>query len=231
MRKLLLTTLALASVGAYAQETGRVISSTPVVQQVAVQRQVCSQQPVAVQQQPSGAGALLGAIAGAGLGNVIGAGSGHAVAIGLGTVLGAAVGNSVESRGASMQNVQSCAPQTSYENRTVGYNVTYEYNGKQYTVQMPNDPGPTVRLQVTPVGSAAAAQQPLVTAPPIAADGTATTTTAPAVVVQESVPSVVYPSYTVYQPYYSYYPYYGYAPISLSFGYVWHGGGRHGHWR
>lgn len=39
-----------------------------------------------------------------------------------------------------------------YENRTVAYNVVYEYAGKQYAVQMPNDPGPSIQLQLTPVG-------------------------------------------------------------------------------
>lgn len=47
-----------------------------------------------------------------------------------------------------MQNVQQCSTQTFYENRTVAYNVTYEYAGKQYSVQMPQDPGPYVRLQM-----------------------------------------------------------------------------------
>jgi hypothetical protein len=34
------------------------------------------------------------------------------------------------------------------------YNVIYEYAGKQYSVQMPRDPGSFVQLQVTPVGAA-----------------------------------------------------------------------------
>src|SRR5438105_4145702 len=114
MKKLFVSTLVLVSFGALAQETGRVISSTPVIQQVVVQRQ------------PSGAGAFLGALAGAGVGNAIGGGSGHALAIGLGTIFGAAIGDNVERRGPAMQNMQNCSPQSFYENRTVGYNVTYE---------------------------------------------------------------------------------------------------------
>ena len=46
------------------QENARVISSTPVIQQVAVPQQVCSQQPVVTRAQSSGAGAAIGAIAG-----------------------------------------------------------------------------------------------------------------------------------------------------------------------
>jgi hypothetical protein len=36
---------------------------------------------------------------------------------------------------------------------TIGYNVTYEFGGHQYSVQIPNDPGPTILLQVSPVGA------------------------------------------------------------------------------
>ena len=73
-----LTVAAIAATGAYAQEQGRVLSSTPITQQVAVPQQVCSDQPVAVAPRPSGAGAVVGAIAGGLLGNVVGGGSGRA---------------------------------------------------------------------------------------------------------------------------------------------------------
>lgn len=66
MKKLLLLSLAIITSGAtFAQEVGRVISATPVIQRVGVPRQVCSAEQVAVQQPKSGAGALMGAIAGA----------------------------------------------------------------------------------------------------------------------------------------------------------------------
>jgi len=94
----------LATVGhsAFAQEVGRVISSTPVIQQVAVPRQVCNSQPMAVQQPNSGAGAVLGAIAGGAAGNAIGHGSGRAAATILGLVGGAALGNNIEGSGRAM---------------------------------------------------------------------------------------------------------------------------------
>ena len=47
--------------------------------------------------------------------------------------------------------MQQCSTQIFYENRTMGYNVTYEFLGKQYSVQMPSDPGPTIQLQITPM--------------------------------------------------------------------------------
>ena len=137
------------------QEMGRVISSVPVMQQVAVPRQVCNMEQVVVPGQRSGAGALLGGVAGGAVGNAIGGGSGRAAATVLGVVGGAILGNNIEGGGQpETRNVQRCYTQTSYENQAIGYNVTYEYGGKQYTVQMQQDPGQWVRLQVTP------AQQP-----------------------------------------------------------------------
>src|SRR4051812_48297030 len=98
---------------AHADEFGRVISATPVIQQVSVPRQTCNMQPVA-QAQPSGGGAVLGAIVGGLLGNTIGHGSGRAVATGAGIIGGAAVGNNIEQNGRP-QAVQQCTTQTSYE--------------------------------------------------------------------------------------------------------------------
>lgn len=201
------------------QEVGRVISSTPVVQQVPVQRQVCNPQPVSVQQpQSSGAGAIIGAIAGGILGHSVGGGFGKAAATGVGAVAGAAVGDSLERRGDYPQQAyaQQCSTQTTYENRTVAYNVQYEYAGKTYSVQMPYDPGPTIRVQVSPVSSA-----------PQSGDGVQT---AVAPVYAPQTPSVVYPAYSAPVGYYpGYYARPWYPPVSLSLGYVWTGG-HHRHW-
>jgi uncharacterized protein YcfJ len=217
--------IGLAAAGtASAQEVGRVISSTPVVQQVPVSRQVCNQQPVAVQQPSSGGGAILGGIVGGLLGNTVGGGMGRAAATGVGVIAGAAVGDNLERRNTYTQNVAQCATQTTYENRTVAYNVQYEYAGKQYNTQLPYDPGPTIRLQIGPATSSAAPAQD---------GGMQTIAAAPGeaqpVIVQQT-PSVVYPAYApAYYP--AYYPYtrpYWYPPVSFSFGYVY-GGGRHWH--
>lgn len=152
MKKLILS-FAFTSIGALtsAQEIGRVISSMQVIQQVAVPRQICTQVQVAVQQNKSGAGAAMGAIAGGVLGNQIGGGSGNAAATALGIFGGAILGNNIEGAPSTqMQNVQNCTTQNVFENRVIGYNVTYEFNQKQYTVQLPRDPGPTIKLNVVP---------------------------------------------------------------------------------
>jgi uncharacterized protein YcfJ len=150
--------MAVATGNGFAQEMGRVLSSTPIIQQVGVPRQVCTTEPMQVAQPKSGAGAALGAIAGGALANAATRGSGQAAATMLGIIGGAVVGDRIEGPAtAQVQNMQRCVTQTFYENRTVAYSVVYEYAGKQYAVQMPHDPGSTLQLQVMPVGSAAPA--------------------------------------------------------------------------
>jgi uncharacterized protein YcfJ len=220
-KSLVLSLVGLSAVGlAQAQEVGRVISTTPVIQQYAVPRQVCSNQQVAVEQPKTGAGGLMGAIAGGAVGNQIGHGGGRAAATVLGVVGGAILGDRIEGPGATqVQNVQNCTTQTFYENRATSYNVVYEYAGKQYTVQLPYDPGPTIKLQVSPVGAQQQQQQ---------APGTPMTAAEPAPVATNTVVvPAAYPYYVA--PYYAapYYRPYFYPPVSLSIGYVHHGG----HWR
>ena len=217
MKKLILLSALTLSTGlTFAQEVGRVLSSTPVVQQVSVPRQVCSNQQVAVEPQRSGAGALLGAIAGGVMGNAIGSGGGRAAATALGLFGGAVVGDRVEGGGQPYyQNVQHCSTQNYYENRTVAYNVVYEYNGRQYNVQLAQDPGPTIPLQVTPVGNSAP--------PPVQAP----------VQTISSQPYEQQPVYVQQPTWYQATPYARpYTPISvdLNLGYVY-GGHRHGGWR
>jgi uncharacterized protein YcfJ len=149
----LLGCMALSPVGAVAQELGQVLSKSPVYQQVMVPRQTCTQVPVMQTAPSSGAGALMGAIAGGAVGNAIGDGSGRALATVIGIMGGAMVGDRIEGpSGAFAQNQTQCSTQNVYENRLVGFNVVYEYAGKQYTVQLPQDPGPTIPLQITPAG-------------------------------------------------------------------------------
>ncbi len=200
-----------------AVDIARVISATPVLQQVPVQRQVCTDQQVAVQQPKSGAGAVVGAIVGGALGNAAGGhGAGRAAATVLGAVGGSVVGDRIEGAPETeLRTVRQCSTQTSYENRAVAYNVVYEFAGKQYSAQMPHDPGPTLALQIGPVGAISSEQRrtyeadiPVYEAPP------------PVVVTQ--------PVYPVYYPR----PYY-YPPVTLDFGFGYWGGGYRGHrhWR
>jgi len=204
MKRLMVAVAGLAALASgWAQDMGRVLSSTPVVQQVAVPRQVCSNEQISYQGQKSGAGALIGAIAGGALGNAAGGrGAGQAAATAIGIMGGAILGDNIEGPGPErVWNVQRCAVQNFYENRTVGYNVAYEFGGRQYSVQMPNDPGPTIALQVSPVGSGLIAQAPT---PPVLVQPPPTT-------------------YVMVQPPRSYYVQPYYPPLIVPFGYYGHG--------
>ena len=204
-----------------AQDVGRVLSSTPVLQQVAVPRRVCSTEQVAMQAPKSGAGAAIGAIAGGAIGNAVGQGAGRAAATVLGVIGGAVVGDRVEGAPPTQwQDVSRCHLQTFYENRPVGYNVVYEFAGKQYAVQMPNDPGPTIALQVTPVGAS----------PPMAAPAAPPVYAQPAYVQPDyNPPPVVVLSPPVYPGYYAQ-PYFPAIRLDLGYG-SWGGYAGHRHWR
>lgn len=201
---------------AQAQEIGNVLSRTAVYQQVAVPRQICSQTPVAVQNPSSGGGALMGAIAGGAVGSQIGGGTGQALATMAGMIGGAMMGDRIENPGAQIQNQTSCTTQGVYENRLVGYNVVYEYAGKQYTVQLPQDPGPTLQLQVTPVGMSQPAESPSLPAAVMAPQPTTVITQ----------PAVVYMPSPVYRPWPPVY-----TSVNLGWGWNYGGGHHRGHWR
>jgi hypothetical protein len=161
----------------------------------------------------------MGAIAGGAMGNAVGGGGGKAAATMIGIMGGAIVGDSIEEAPLTQtQNVQRCGSQTFYENRIVAYNVVYEYAGKQHSVQMPNDPGPTVQLQVTPVG---AMSQGTNNPPPV----TYEQGVYPQPVYTEPNVVMVQPAYPVYQQ-----PYY-YPPVRLNLGFGYWGGNYGGYRR
>ncbi|WP_404299984.1 glycine zipper 2TM domain-containing protein [Alicycliphilus denitrificans] len=146
-----LAALAAAAVATQAQELGRVLSSTPVTQQVAIPQQVCGNETIYSGARPTtGGGAVLGAIAGGAAGNAIGGGSGRAAATALGVIGGALLGNQIESGRPGYQNVQRCTTETYYENRVIGYDVVYEYAGRSYTTRTQTDPGQWIPVTVQP---------------------------------------------------------------------------------
>ncbi len=154
MKTLAVTSLLLFSASwAQAQEVGQVISRTAVYQQVAVPRQTCTQIQTQVPAQTSGGGAIIGAITGGLIGSQFGGRNNQGMAAMAGVIGGAMLGDRVESQGYTTAPQTTCSTLTVYENRLTGYNVVYEYAGKQYNVQLPQDPGPTIQLQVTPMGA------------------------------------------------------------------------------
>ena len=247
MKKSLVLSIAAVASGVFAASAqaqdilARVISSTPVMQQIAVPRQYCSNTPVVTQSPNSGAGAVMGALAGGALGNAVGDGGGRALATMIGLVGGAVVGNNVEGTRSQMQNVQQCGTQTSYENRTSHYDVVYEYADKRYNIQMPTDPGLYVRLQVTPVGALPAQQQQNYPQQyqqyPQYQQYQQYQQSAPVFVQPGYVQqNYVQPGYYQQAPVYAYpepyaRPYYPPLGVSLNFGYSRSYGGHRRHWR
>jgi len=152
--RIALALLCAASSGAWAAEYGTVISSTPVVSNVPVPQRQCTEEQWVYPPRSSGAGAVIGAIAGAALGSNIGAGSGRAAATALGFVAGSVIGERVETEGtpAPTQTVQRCRTVTRLEQRTIGYDVVYEYQGVQRTARLAQEPGERIALDVAPVG-------------------------------------------------------------------------------
>jgi uncharacterized protein YcfJ len=220
---------AFAAPTAFAADYATVVSSTPVTAAVPVRQQVCSDTQQYVQQAPSGAGAMIGAIAGGVLGNSVGGGFGRAAATGIGVVAGSVIGNQVEANANPVSEVpvRRCQTAIRYENRVVGYDVMYDYAGQRYSTRMARDPGQRFAVSVQPADGSGAALPAPAAAAPVSQGGYDEAAAAPMYVAAPQAP--VY-----YQPYPYYYapaPYF-YGGPAISFGIGYYGGWRGGrHWR
>lgn len=106
-------------------------------------------------------GTVAGAVIGGLVGNQVGGGKGKKLATVAGAVAGGAIGREVDRRHDNGKVVESVRQDCSMQpvTRTVqdGFEVTYTYDGKQYTAVLPLAPqGDTVRVNAD--GSLAAAQ-------------------------------------------------------------------------
>lgn len=101
-------------------------------------------------------GTLFGSALGTVVGNQVGHGRGKDVARIAGALIGGAIGHSVSVdrqrlRGDDgARRVERCdvSYRDSYEERIDGYEVTYEYGGREYVTRMPYDPGERIRVRV-----------------------------------------------------------------------------------
>lgn len=139
------------------EDYGRVVRVTPQVEQINRPRQECRTEYVQVQQpapQRGVGGAIIGGLIGGLAGNQVGGGSGRSVATAAGAIAGAVIGDRQEnanvpnSGGYQEQQVKQCRTVDHWESRTSGYEVTYEYRGRNYTDVMSYDPGERIRLRV-----------------------------------------------------------------------------------
>lgn len=111
----------------------------------------------------SNAAAIIGGIAGAVLGSQVGGGSGTYAATAVGSLLGSMAGREIyeqnqRDRYVRGGTVRVCDPEPvrdgdyGYDDGagqgSGGYDVTYEYNGRQYTRRMDYNPGDRIRVRV-----------------------------------------------------------------------------------
>jgi uncharacterized protein YcfJ len=193
---LIAVTLATGCGAALASEFGKVISSTAVTAPFAVPQQECRDDLQPVPPRTSGGGAPIGALIGGPIGNTVGSGPGRAAATGLGVLAGAALGDHAEAADGppALTTVRNCQVVTRYEDRVIGYDVVYEYNGQRHATHLAKDPGARIALDVTvaPAGGTVAVAAPSSMPPPLPA-----------------APSVVYSAEPVYAPAPAYLP----APV------------------
>jgi len=164
MLTLVLGALAQTATASTTYDEADVLSSTPIYRTVEItspQRE-CWEEEVArsdrrYDRDQSATPTILGAVIGGALGNAVGHNKTNKR---VGTVVGAVIGGSIGSDiGRNSRNrddtvtydtVERCrtVSTTREEEKLVGYDVRYSYNGSEHTVRMDRDPGETVRVRV-----------------------------------------------------------------------------------
>lgn len=161
MNKFAITPLRLAALAALGVAAGaasaqqqpadmaRVLAVQPAMQQVPVSD--CG--PYG--RQPTGAGAAVGAVTGGLIGSQLGGGNGHIAGAILGAVGGAMVGNAAEA-----SQPGGCVTRYALQ-PAGGYDVIYEYGGRQYSIRMACPPqGPWMQMPPAPNDGACAPPPP-----------------------------------------------------------------------
>ena len=157
--------LGLISSGSVAEtsfETAQVVESRPIYEivEISAPQEQCWEEEMAVDRyssrRDSNTPVLVSTIVGGAIGNAVGHGKSNKR---IGAVLGAMLGHSI-GRDIIRQNdqanireyeaVQRCETvyQQHEEERLVGYQVTYLYNGEEHSVRTDSDPGEEIRLRV-----------------------------------------------------------------------------------
>ena len=170
-------------------DVAQVISSTPIYERVATPQRECWNEQVTAYEErrtvrpgqevyqearPSGAGTLLGAI-GHQFGNSSG---GRDRGTAAGAIIGGLIGADAERNSGGYvrtsrdvvevdrvpvsRDIQRCRNVSQYRDEIVGYDVRYNYNGREYTTRLAQDPGPTLTVDVA-VRPRGASTQPVPT--------------------------------------------------------------------
>ena len=138
---------------------GRVVDARPIYRRVAVDvpRERCGIRTIATEERSRGgdsfAGTVVGGLVGAAIGHEIGHGRGSATAVG--GLIGASIGNDASkgSRTVRYRDEEVCRTEyrTEYEQRIIGYDVSYSYQGRIYQTQTDRHPGDRIAVDVAVV--------------------------------------------------------------------------------
>jgi len=140
----------------------QVIDSQPVyrIVEVSTPQQQCWEEQVVVERRYNSGGSqtpvLISTLIGGAIGNAVGNNkSNQRVGAVVGAVLGHSIGRDIigrnQPRVQDYETVQRCETvyQQLEEERLSGYQVTYVYDGQEYTVRTNSDPGEQIRIRVS----------------------------------------------------------------------------------
>lgn len=139
---------------AFSPTHAEVVQVIPATTEVATPREVCEEVLVTHQKAPRDEhrlmGTVTGAVIGGVLGNQVGGGSGKKLATVAGAAAGGFAGNKVQERVQAKDTYTTtekrCDTVTDYEQKVVGYDVTYRIDEKEGQVRMDRDPGDSIPL-------------------------------------------------------------------------------------
>lgn len=155
-------------------DRARVISSTPIYERIPVTREECWNERQRTYEDrrvtrtdtgaPIGAGTVLGAVIGGAVGRQFGdSNRGRNQGTAAGAIVGGIIGHQIESDSAGRpverstteyervpveRNVERCRNVQEVREATVGYDVRYEYAGREFTTRLDRDPGRMLRVRI-----------------------------------------------------------------------------------
>ncbi len=140
------------------QDRAKVVAATPVYDRINEPRRECHteyqnyQEPTYRNSNNTG-NAVFGAIVGGLVGSTIGKGNGKVAAAAVGAATGAVIGDRWNKRDGgyttSSRPVETCRMVDNYRQEITGYDVTYNYQDKEFTTRMPYNPGEWVSVNVS----------------------------------------------------------------------------------
>lgn len=151
-----LSTAALAQHPKQFNDRARVVSATPIYQQVNEPRRECWTETIEGEYRSESrnyGGAIIGGVVGGLLGNTVGKGNGRTAAAAVGAVTGALVGHKIGNNNrdygySEPRQVERCRTRDHYSRVVSGYNVVYRYQGRTMTTTLPYNPGRYIDVNV-----------------------------------------------------------------------------------